>query len=1185
MQKSTLDYFFAVLFLILALAIPRSYGQTFTLSDAGINSGNEVCVDVSVADFENIIAMQFSINYDNNLLTFTEATNLSALSLSGANFGDIASVGAVTFSWINPTLEGVFLPDNEIIFSLCFTANAAQNTTTTISFSGNPTAIEVIDNNDQLLNASFNDGNITISSIGSALEVLNTTINPELCGQNDGSISLSVAGGTPPIEYSWQGPDGFSSSDENLNNLDSGTYMLTISDTDNNSIELEIIVPTIQLQLTASSITPVACDQTPGYIDISTNGIAPVFLWNTGQSTEDIQVTTPGIYTVTISEGNCTITESFELLMEDGIASYAYDCTYFNPDLTEAALHVVLWCGGTPPYTFSWSDGSTETTDQNASSLSITNPGEELYSVTITDENGFSLVLDNMAVNCVFDPQISGIVTDVSCTDQTEGSIDITVSGGSQNFSYLWSNNATTEDISGLTSDFYSVTVTDLETGNSVSESFFVGGSLTLAYGYECEFPVSSTTTIVAWTGIPPITYEWSNGFSETVNDPEFANSSSVTVPFSNDPVAFTVTVTDATGCSETIVTEADCEQTSENLTLAISPEQSQVEAGESICVDVVAGNFADIISMQFSIEWDASLLLFDEVTNFNLPDLTHTNFGNPFSNTLTFSWVDYSLLGQTLDDASPLFSVCFTALSSTGSSNIDFTDTPTDIEIINSNDEEVSLSANSGVITVGPPTSTESSIYITNTTAVQGETACVEVRGTDLFDLAAMQFSLNWNPESLNFLGVENFYFENETNIDLCFSSQETAAELGQLRFAYFTSNITEGTTIGEDTPLFELCFEVLTEAGIESIDITDQPIPIEFINTDAQLMNVGTNGGEILILDAIWPGDTDVNGIVNQYDMLNLGIAYGAEGLARIESTDWAPFYLENWTEETPESNIDFKHMDTDGNGQVNSFDTLAISLNWGSTNENWDEDGFAPGDLENGFTQNAPFYVEGDTVATEQMAFFDIVLGDEGYPATDIYGLAFTITFDPEVVVPGSVHAHFENSWIGTPGEDLLTIYREDYEAGELHIGITRTDGTNVSGNGNIGVMQITIKDVIFRGDLTEMQFGIENVRIININEQDIAVSPMTTTTYIDETTGTFNPHLEKSILVFPAPASENIFIKAEDIVIQSLELFDARGEHIKKVEDRTTLQVTDLPSGTYFLRIITDNGIVVKSVTKI
>ncbi|KAA3623166.1 MAG: T9SS C-terminal target domain-containing protein [Bacteroidetes bacterium] len=275
----------------------------------------------------------------------------------------------------------------------------------------------------------------------------------------------------------------------------------------------------------------------------------------------------------------------------------------------------------------------------------------------------------------------------------------------------------------------------------------------------------------------------------------------------------------------------------------------------------------------------------------------------------------------------------------------------------------------------------------------------------------------------------------------------------------------------------------------------------------------------------------------------------------------------------------------MDTDGNGTINGQDTIAIALNWGLTNDNWDEDGFMP-DTEISFTQEAPFFIESDTVTTNQTANFEIVLGDEVNQATDIYGLAFTITFNPEVTVPGSAQVQFDNSWLGTPGQNLLSIYKEDYEAGELHVGVTRTDGSNITGHGDIGVMQITIKDVIFRGDLTEMQLGIENVRIIDVTEQDILVTPIESTAYIDATTNTINPDLQSKIKIYPSPATDKIFISAANIEVSDIELYNAQGKMIRKSNQTLTeLRVGDLSSGSYYIRILTDQGIVIKHISKI
>ncbi len=123
--------------------------------------------------------------------------------------------------------------------------------------------------------------------------------------------------------------------------------------------------------------------------------------------------------------------------------------------------------------------------------------------------------------------------------------------------------------------------------------------------------------------------------------------------------------------------------------------ENAKVTAGSSFCVDVKAAGFRDIVSWQYSVAWDDAVLAFSHVNNFNLPGLDASSFGNPQSDRLTTAWLDLTLSSASVPRGTPLYSICFDAIGNPGDRTpVSITDNPTDIEVINTNFEEVNVSA-----------------------------------------------------------------------------------------------------------------------------------------------------------------------------------------------------------------------------------------------------------------------------------------------------------------------------------------------------------------------------------------------------------------------------------------------------------------------------------------------------------
>jgi len=108
--------------------------------------------------------------------------------------------------------------------------------------------------------------------------------------------------------------------------------------------------------------------------------------------------------------------------------------------------------GNAPPFIFSWSTGDTT---EDISGLSA-----GIYTVVVTDNNGCNATIFVQ----VTEPDslvLSAIDTDESVAGAGDGAIDLTVTGGTTPYSYLWSTGDTTQDLSGLSAGAYTVTMVD----------------------------------------------------------------------------------------------------------------------------------------------------------------------------------------------------------------------------------------------------------------------------------------------------------------------------------------------------------------------------------------------------------------------------------------------------------------------------------------------------------------------------------------------------------------------------------------------------------------------------------------------------------------------------------------------------------------------------------------------------
>jgi hypothetical protein len=219
------------------------------------------------------------------------------------------------------------------------------------------------------------------------------------CNGNDGTITLSFDGATPPYSYLWSNGDIL----KDLANLSPGTYTVTITDVWGCTAEAsaEVIAPT-PVVITPNNVSPDCFGDTDGSISLSITGKEPLsYLWADGKSITSFGNLGAGTYSLTITDAdNCQTAVSYTLSTPNAISAVTAKTDDTDPDAAvgDGTITLSNIIGGTPGYTFSW-DGpeSYTSTDEDLTALKY-----GLYTVTITDTKGCTYVTDQF----IYEPEI-----------------------------------------------------------------------------------------------------------------------------------------------------------------------------------------------------------------------------------------------------------------------------------------------------------------------------------------------------------------------------------------------------------------------------------------------------------------------------------------------------------------------------------------------------------------------------------------------------------------------------------------------------------------------------------------------------------------------------------------------------------------------------------------------------------
>lgn len=396
---------------------------------------------------------------------------------------------------------------------------------------------------------------VTVTDMNSCISITTVTIteppiislsgvvlnNVTCSGENDGSTSVLVAGGTPSYSYKWS--DSKSQLTQIAVNLSTGTYTCTITDNNNcTSTTIATVTEPVALSVVTASVPTQCFGSADGQASISPSGGVGTYSynWQPGNGTSTIlNNVSAGTYIVTVTDqNNCTIATTVAVSQPTKIVlgtSFAQaTCNIANGKASVSGV------GGTPDYLFNWSNSQTNDT--------ISNLIAGVYTVTVTDLNNCTKTATIAVPNAGAPTAILLSQTNVSCNGGNNAIATTNVTGGTIPYTYIWSDqgNQTTAAATNLTAGVYTVTVTDVNgcvtlTNVTITEPPAISLNTTLLSTVNCAGGSNGSANMLSSGGTPTYSYSWSDQNLQTT-------------PTATGLVAgtYTCTVTDSNNCTTT---------------------------------------------------------------------------------------------------------------------------------------------------------------------------------------------------------------------------------------------------------------------------------------------------------------------------------------------------------------------------------------------------------------------------------------------------------------------------------------------------------------------------------------------------------------------------------------------------------------------------------------------------------
>jgi len=427
-------------------------------------------------------------------VTVTDANGCSAIANASV------SVNTLPVASINPTAIAICDGKSTTLTASGGASYAWSNAISTAANTVSPNAlttytVTVTDGNNCTATSS---STVTVNAL--PLASVNPTATAVCIGN---SATLTASGGT---DYLWN--NGLTTAAIIETPINTTPYSVTVTD---GNLCTAVATATITVnQLPVVTVNPAAtaiCNGTSTTLN-ATGGVS--YVWNNAANTASINVspTTFTTYTVTATDANtCTATASADVTVDTlptAIISPVNDTICFGASTTLTAS------GGVA---YAWNNATSN------AAITVSPTSTASYALTVTDGNGCTGV-NSADVEVIPELILSAVTKDITCYGDNNGAINVTASSGQSPYSYLWSNNTLTEDLTGLSQGNYSLTVTDnAGCTNTVAATVNEPSELTLVSSFvnpTCATnPNDGSITLNPSGGIPSYKIIWTDGVGD----------------------------------------------------------------------------------------------------------------------------------------------------------------------------------------------------------------------------------------------------------------------------------------------------------------------------------------------------------------------------------------------------------------------------------------------------------------------------------------------------------------------------------------------------------------------------------------------------------------------------------------------------------------------------------------------